>query len=90
MKKLLILLFITASQIFAENTPILLNQFTGGLNTRLDSGIIDIKDSQDTYTMTFDDHYTLQSRAGSVLKASMPQRGTILSSYCFNQANGKR
>jgi hypothetical protein len=90
MKKLLILLLVSASQIFAQNTPILLNQFTGGLNTRLDSGIIDIKDSQDTYNMTFDDHYTLQSRYGCVLKASMPQRGTILSSYCFNQANGKR
>lgn len=88
MKKILLLFLIGTC--YCQEPPIVLNQFTGGLNTRVDSGLIDIKDTQDSFNMVFDDHYTLQSRLGSVLVSTLPVQGNILGMYEFNQQNGKR
>ena len=90
MNKILFLLLFP-SLIYAANLqPITLNNFTGGLNTRIDSGLLDDKDSQECSNVVFDDHYTLQSRKGYVLKGTLPVQGNVLSSYEFDQANGKK
>lgn len=90
MNKIIILLITLISSVILAEEPIILNNFTGGLNTRVDSGQIDIKDTQDSYNMVYDDHYTLQSRLGTKLKGTLPRSGQILSQFEFNQQNGKR
>ncbi len=67
-----------------------ISDFTGGLNTYLDSLLIKDSESPDCNNIIFDNKNILESRKGTILKGTVPANGQILSSYEFSQINGVR
>lgn len=86
MIKRIISLLLINSFIFGEQ--FFISDFTGGLNTRVDSLLISNNQTPDCKNIVLDENYTLQNKSGSSLIYTLPCSGSVLSTFEFKQSNG--